>query len=102
MEQPTVRKNEDLKRYEILAGGEVAGFAEYNVLANGVMFTHTEVQPAFEGRGLSSQLIRFALEDVRAMGTRAIPVCQFVAGFLRKHPEFQDLVSPESRRAFHI
>jgi predicted GNAT family acetyltransferase len=99
---PVIRKNEAQHRYEIHVDGQLAGFAEYSVLANGILFSHTEVQPAYEGRGLSSRLIAFALDDVRALKTHAIPACQFVAGFLRKHPEYQDLVSPESRRAFHI
>lgn len=99
---PSLRKNEAAHRYEILLGDTLAGFSEYNVLANGLVFTHTEILPEFEGRGLSSTLVRHALEDVRALGTRVIPVCPFVAAFLRKHPEFHDLIAPESRRAFGI
>lgn len=102
MSVPIVSKNLPQHRYELHLDGELAGFAEYNVLANGIMFTHTEVLPAYEGRGLSSVLIQGALDDVRALGTKAIPVCQFVAGFLRKHPGYLDLVSEESRRAFRI
>ena len=68
------------------------------VLTGAVNFTF----PAFEGRGLSSALIRHALQDVRSLHTHVIPVCQFVAAYLRKHPEDQDLVAPESRRAFGI
>lgn len=102
MEDSVVRKNAQLRRYEIIVGSEVAGFAEYNVLATGILFTHTEVMPKFEGRGLSSKLIRAALEDVRSLNTHAIPVCQIVAAYLRKHPEYLDLVTVESRRAFRI
>lgn len=102
MKEPVVRKNEEKRRYEILVEGELAGFAEYNVLANGILFTHTEVLPEFEGRGLSSRLIRVALEDVRSLDTRAIPVCQVVAAYFRKHPEYLDLLTVESRRAFRI
>ena len=102
MSQTTTRKNESAHRYELLVDGAVAGFAEYNVLSNGVLFSHTEMLPAHEGQGLSSVLIRAALDDVRAMGTFAVPVCQVVAGFLRKHPEYQDLVRPEVRKGFRI
>jgi len=102
VEDPIVRKNAQLRRYEILVGDEVAGYAEYNVLATGIMFTHTEVLPKFEGRGLASRLIRAALDDVRSLGSHAIPVCQAVAAYLRKHPEYLDLVTAESRRAFRI
>lgn len=72
------------------------------MLANGVLFTHTEVLGAYEGRGISSRLIQGALDDVRRMNTQAIPVCPFVAAFLRKHPEYVDLLSEDSRRAFKI
>ena len=94
--------NEGAHRYELRVGGELAAYAEYNLVKNGVLFTHTEVLPAFEGRGIGSAIARYALDDVRRRSLQAIPVCQFIAGYLRKHPEYHDLVSPESRRAFHI
>lgn len=94
--------NQEKHRFELHVGSELAGYAEYNVLKNGLLFTHTEVLPAFEGRGVGSALARYALDDVRRRSLQAIPVCQFIAGYLRKHPEYQDLVSPESRRAYRI
>jgi predicted GNAT family acetyltransferase len=89
-------------RFELHAGGRLAAYAEYNVLANALLFTHTETLAGFEGRGFGSKLAAFALDDVRRRGLGAIPVCQFIAGYLRKHPEYQDLVTPANRRAFHI
>jgi predicted GNAT family acetyltransferase len=89
-------------RFEIKVGDQLAGYSEYNVLANGLLFTHTEILPAFEGHGYGSQLARFALDEARQRGVGVIPVCQFIAGFLRKHVEYQDLVTPENRRAFKI
>lgn len=89
-------------RYELHVAGELAAFAEYNLLKDAVMFTHTEVLPAFEGKGMGSQLAKFALDDVRRQGLHAIPVCQFIAGYIRRHPEYLDLVTPESRRAFGV
>lgn len=87
-------------RFELTVDGVLAAYAEYNLLKQGLMFTHTEVLAAFEGRGLGSQLARFALDQVRARRVQAIPVCKFIAGFIRKHPEYLDLVPEESRRAF--
>ena len=89
-------------RYELRVAGTVAAFAEYNTLAHALLFTHTEVLPEFEGAGHGSRLARHALDDVRRRGLKAIPVCQFIAGFIRKHPEYQDLVAEEHRRAFNI
>lgn len=92
----------DAHRFELKVGGQLAGYSEYNVLKDALLFTHTEILPAFEGHGYGSQLARFALDAARQRGIGVIPVCQFIAGFLRRHPEYQDLVTPENRRAFKI
>ncbi len=87
-------------RFELTVDGTLAAYAEYNILKHGLLFTHTEVLPAHEGQGLGSQLARFVLDEVRRRGVKAIPVCKFIAGFIRKHPEYLDLVPEDSRRAF--
>ena len=89
-------------RFELTADGALAAYAEYNTLKQGLLFTHTEVLPEYEGQGFGSQLARFALDDVRRRGVKAIPVCKFIAGFIRKHPEYLGLVPEESRRAFIV
>ena len=94
--------NQERHRFELHVAGELAAFSEYNLLKNGLLFTHTEVLPAFEGRGVGSAIARHALDEVRRRSTQVIPVCPFIAGFLRKHGEYHDLVSPESRRAYRI
>lgn len=94
--------NQERHRFEMQIGGELAAFAEYNLLKTGMLFTHTEVLPAFEGRGVGSAIARQALDEVRRRKLLAIPVCPFIAAFLRKHPEYQDLVSEESKRAYRI
>jgi predicted GNAT family acetyltransferase len=53
---------------------------------------HTEVDDAFEGQGLGSQLAAGALDDVRRLGKRVVPRCPFIAKFIAHHPEHQDLV----------
>ena len=76
----------------------LAGFAEY-MLSNGLItFTHTEIDPAFEGKGLGSQLVRFALDDVRASGKKARAVCSYVASYVTKHPEYADVVEVAAER----
>ena len=88
----TVANNADLNRYEITVDGKLAGFAEYMLNPALITFTHTEIDPAFEGQGLGSQLVRFALDDVRAGGERKVlPLCPFVKGWMVKHPEYADL-----------
>ena len=102
MANESLTNNQDQHRYEISVDGTLAGFAEYNLLEGAVLFTHTEILEAFEGKGLGSKLARYALDDVRAKGVWAIPVCKFIAGYIHKHPEYVDLVKPEVRRAFRV
>ncbi|MBC5782273.1 N-acetyltransferase [Ramlibacter sp. USB13] len=96
----TLQDNAERHRFELLVGEEVAAYSEYNVLKNALLFTHTEVLPAHEGKGFGSRLVAYALGQVRERGLHAIPACPFVAAYIRKHPEMLDVVSEESRRAF--
>ncbi len=101
MDTPTapssVHRNDDRNRYELTAEGLLA-ICEFNRLTNAVMFTHTEVPEKLEGQGVGSTLVRGALDDVRAQGLQVVPLCPFVAAFIRRHREYMDLVSPVSRR----
>lgn len=60
-----VRDNRDEPRYEVWTDGQLAGFAQYRLRGGRITFTHTEIDPEYEGAGLGSQLVRAALEDVR-------------------------------------
>ncbi len=95
-------KNEDQERYEVRVDGQVAGFAEYRLVGDAVMLPHTEIDPQYESQGLGGQVARFALDDVRQMGRLAIPMCSFIASYIRHHPEYADLVHPEQRGVFHL
>jgi hypothetical protein len=97
-----ITNNSDEHRYEARIGGALAGFCEYNLLSDAIMFTHTEVLPAHEGQGVGSALARHVLDEARAAGRHVIPVCQFIAGWIRKHRDYADLVRPDIRRAFKI
>ena len=69
--------------------GALAGFADYELTDDLVVFTHTKVDPAFEGRGVGSALARFALDQVRDDGTRkAFAVCPFIKGWIERHPAY--------------
>jgi predicted GNAT family acetyltransferase len=81
------------QRYEAHLDGELAGFAEYQLTDALVIFTHTQVDPSFEGKGVGSTLARFALDDVRSAGTRRVlPLCPFIKSWIGHHPEYADLV----------
>jgi predicted GNAT family acetyltransferase len=87
-----VRDNPALSRFELEVDGHVA-VADYR-RAGGVMtFTHTGVAPELEGRGIGSRLVRGALEAARAEGLKVASQCSFVSSYIKRHPEFRDLVA---------
>ena len=82
------------ERYLITVDVRDAGYADY-IQGDGVRdFHHTVIDPEFRGQGLSKPLIQAALDDTRAAGDKVRPLCSAVAGFIEKHPEYQDLVQP--------
>ena len=90
----TVQDNADKTRYEALSeSGVVAGFAEYEQRDGSVVFTHTVVEDAFEGQGVGSALARGALDQVRTTGQPVVVECEFIASYIEKHPEYQDLLA---------
>lgn len=84
-------------RYEVRADGELAGFTTYREMPGRRSFLHTEIAKRFEGQGLGSELIAAALDDVRSEGLDVLPFCPFVKTYIRRHPEYVDLV-PEAER----
>ncbi len=84
-------------RFEITLDGQLAGFADYRVVGDRVEVVHTEIDPAFEGQGLGSKLARAALDAVRARGLQVTPLCPYIAGWIKKHPDYADLVDAEHR-----
>ena len=88
-----VTNSPDEKRYEARLDGALAGFAEYQLTDELIVFTHTEVDPEFEGRGVGGALARHALDEVAAEGTRTVvPRCPFFRAWIRRHPEYRPLV----------
>ena len=80
-------------RYEARdADGTVLGFSAYRRSGDTVVFTHTEVYDAQEGKGVGSVLVRGALDDVRRAGRRIRPLCPFVKAYVERHEEYADLV----------
>lgn len=88
----TVQENAEQRRYEAsLEAGVVAGFAEYRDLGGVRVFTHTEVDDAYEGQGIGSALARGALDDVRERGMTLRAKCPFIKSYIENHPEYADL-----------
>lgn len=97
-----VTDHPERERYEIAADGALAGFAQYRARPGLIAFVHTEIDPAFEGRGLGSRLIRAALDDSRAKGLIVLPFCPFVNAYIERHPEYADLVPEAFRQKFGL
>ncbi|MEU9795705.1 GNAT family N-acetyltransferase [Streptomyces sparsogenes] len=91
---PVVTRADDRHRYEITVDGRLAGFTEYRDLGEQRVFYHTEIDDAFAGQGLAFHLVQQALTDVRDTGRRIVPVCPYVAKFLRKQEGFSDITDP--------
>lgn len=86
-----VYDNKALSRFELEAEGGVA-FANYRLAPGKVIITHTETPRALRGRGIASELIKGALQIIRADGLKLVAGCGFVVDYLNKHPEDADLV----------
>lgn len=97
MSEIAVRDVPERGRYQVSVGGEVAGFVTYHDAGQVRTFLHTEVAAAFEGRGVGSALVHRALDDTRQRGLAVRPACPFVAAWIRRHPDYLDLVVPHAR-----
>jgi predicted GNAT family acetyltransferase len=88
----TVRDNKARSRFELDIEGNIA-FANYRATPQAVIITHTETPPALRGRGIASELVKGALDLIRADGRKVMAGCSFVADYLRDHPESHDIVA---------
>jgi len=78
-------------RFELAVDGHTA-FAEYRLSGPTIVFIHTEVPSELQGRGVGSALARGALDAARARDADIVPLCPFIAAFVRRHPAYLDLV----------
>lgn len=98
-----IENNEGAQRWEAHIDQHLA-VAEYRRRGDTIFFIHTEVPREMEGQGVASKLVKTALDDARTQHLAVVPFCPFVAGYIRRHPdykalvptEFQDLVEDES------
>jgi predicted GNAT family acetyltransferase len=88
--ETTVTKESE--HFAIAVDGQEVGKAEFADRDGQRVFTHTEVDDKFEGRGLATILIGEALQATRDDGVRIVPECPMVANYIKKHTEFSDIV----------
>jgi predicted GNAT family acetyltransferase len=88
----TVRDNPAENRYEMDVDGGVA-VANYRADDKVVTVFHTEVPAALRGRGLGDHLVKGTLDLIRESGRKVSPRCGFVATYIRRHRDYQDLLA---------
>jgi uncharacterized protein len=91
-----IENNKSAHRWEAWLGEYVA-FSSYRLNEDTIHFLKTRVPPELEGQGVASRLVKAALDDARAQHLTIVPICRFVASYIRRHPEYRDLVYPDFR-----
>ena len=86
-----ITNNDKQSRYETTVDGKTA-FSAYRRDGDKITFTHTEVPPELEGRGIASAIVKHALDDARAKNLGVVAACAYVASYVRKHEEYRDLL----------
>ncbi len=103
MDELQFSDNPEAQHYEARQNsGQVVAFIEYRMSGETRVFTHTEVNPEMEGKGVGSALVKYALEDLKSRGEHVVPMCPFVKTYLQRHHEYLDLVDPGHREMFGL
>ena len=89
-------------RFEVVVGGEVAGVATYRLQGDRIAFLHTEIDDAYEGKGLGSLLVREVLQQAADRGLGVLPYCPFVKAYLQRHRDLVHLVPADRRAEFGL
>lgn len=89
---PAIRHHAAASRFETAIDGRLAVCA-YARHGDVLALTHTEVPHAAQGRGIAAALVQATLDWARAEGLRVRPLCSYVAAYMRRHPETQDLLA---------
>jgi len=99
MTEPRFHDDTSRRRYQLLLGDDEVGYIEYDPVGErSILVKHTEVLPGHEGKGYGSTLVRSALDHIRGQGRTVIPICTYALNFVRKHPEYHEVVREDMRR----
>lgn len=90
------------QRLTLQSAGSTVAFVDYYLFGRVAIVTHTEVDPAHEGKGHGSEMARQALAHFRRQQWHVVPVCGFFAEQIRRQPEYLDLLTPHARRIFGL
>lgn len=95
-----MQDNQTMHRFEAIEDDQIAGLIDYKVRDGRHWLVHTEVYEVFQGSGVGDVLVEWALDDLRSRSAVVVPTCPFVADWLRRHPDYQDLVDHETLRDY--
>lgn len=88
-----IRNNERDSQFETNVDGHIA-YAAYDLEhPDRIVFTHTVVPEELSGRGIGGEIVKYALDHARSKNMTVVPQCSYVAAYIRKHPEYQELVA---------
>ena len=93
----TVSENKEKKRFEVLIDDKIA-MIEYIRAQNKVYLTHTEVPTELEGKGIASSMVKQVLQQIKDEGLELVPLCPFVAAYLKRHPEWKEILA----KGYHV
>jgi len=85
------------RQFEVRTDAGPPAFLSYTFAGDRVIFEHTFVPDERRGQGLAAQLVRAALTEARRVGWKVVPACSYVASFVKRHPEFADVIAPANR-----
>lgn len=89
-----VENNKEAQRFETDINGTL-GVAEYQLNGQKIIFTHTGVPRSIGGQGVANKLVKTALDYARDNHLQVVPLCSFVSVYIRRHPEYKDLLAPD-------
>ena len=96
-EELSLKDNTDLNRFELEVEGNIA-FLEYKRSRDWLFLIHTEVPESMEGKGVGSAIIQKTLQYAKDNNYKIVPICPFVQSFLKRHPEWNEIVAPNPER----
>lgn len=87
-----VTDNAAIHHYEMAVDDSIA-FIDYRLKGDKIYLVHTEVPEALTGRGIAAILVEKALTDIESRKLQLVPLCVYVQGFLKRHPEWERIVA---------
>jgi predicted GNAT family acetyltransferase len=87
-----IKHNDAEQQFEVTVDGHVA-LAAYEMRDGKMVFTHTEVPQELSGRGIANQLAKAGLDHARAGKLEVVPLCAFIASYIKRHDEYAELVA---------